>query len=187
MNRVIRLSRGPLRCAIIVFSALLLLAPFFAGAAEGVAYRLGTGDKLRVTVYDESTLSGDFDVNDQGFIGLPLIGQVAVAGKTLAQAEAAITERYGKDYLVNPRVNLQVLNYRPFFILGEVKSPGSYPYQNGMTVVNAVVLAGGYTTRANRDRIYVKRIGAGSAAEKEINEDDVVLPGDIIRVAERFF
>jgi len=158
-----------------------------AQAAEGTAYRLGTGDKLRITVYNEPTLSGDVDVNDQGVVSLGLIGPVAVGGKTITEAEALITQRYGKDYLVNPRVNVEVLNYRPFFILGEVKNPGSYPFQNGMTVVNAVALAGGYTPRANRDRIYVKRASNPKAGEQRVQEDGVILPGDVVRVAERFF
>jgi len=116
-----------------------------------------------------------------------LIGPVSIGGKTLSEAQALITEKYAKDYLVNPRVNIEVLNYRPFFILGEVKNPGSYPYVNGMTVVNAVALAGGYTPRANKDRIYVKRAADAAAGEQQAREDSAILPGDIVRVAERFF
>ncbi len=181
------------RCAIwSTLSALLLLCVALANSAwaqavpEG-AYRLGTGDKVRVTVYNEPTLSGEFDVNDQGVVSLGLIGPVAIGGKTLSEAQGLITEKYAKDYLVNPRVNIEVLNYRPFFILGEVKNPGSYPYVNGMTVVNAVALAGGYTPRANKDRIYVKRAADSKAGEQQAREDSVILPGDVVRVAERFF
>ena len=155
--------------------------------ADAPAYRLGSGDKVRVTVFNEKDLSGDFDVNDQGLVALPLIGQVKVGGLTLSEAENLITQRYGKDYLVNPRVNVEVLNYRPFFILGEVKSPGSYPYVNGMSIVNAVALAGGYTPRANRDRIVVKHASTPGAGEQPVQEDSPVLPGDVIRVHERFF
>ena len=155
--------------------------------ADTTAYRLGTGDKVRVTVFNEKDLSGDFDVNDQGLIALPLIGQVQVGGLTLSQSQELITQKYGKDYLVNPRINVEVLNYRPFFILGEVKNPGSYPFVNGMTVVNAVALAGGYTPRANKNHIVMKRAANPSAGEQEVPEDGTVLPGDIIRVPERFF
>jgi len=151
------------------------------------AYKLGTGDKLRVTVYGEPNLSGSFDVNDQGAVTLPLIGAVKVSGSTISEAEADITQRYGKDYLVNPRVNIEVLNYRPFFILGEVNHPASYPYIVGMTVINAIALAGGYTPRANRDRIMIKRASDPAAGEQRAAEDDAVLPGDVIRVPERFF
>jgi polysaccharide export outer membrane protein len=173
----------------LVAAALLLVVSFLlpgvSRAADVAAYKLGVGDKVRVTVYGEKDLSGDFDVNDQGEVTLPLIGAVRVAGKNVGDAETVITSAYGKNYLVNPHVNLQVMNYRPFFILGEVKNPGSYPYVNGMTVVNAVALAGGYTPRANAKGIEVKRGSGGSDAQ--VNEDSGVLPGDIIRVPERFF
>jgi protein involved in polysaccharide export with SLBB domain len=174
-----------------VTAAALLLAVSFLvpdglRAAEPPAYKLGVGDKVRVTVYGEKDLSGDFDVNDQGEVTLPLIGAVRVAGKSVGDAETFITTAYGKNYLVNPHVNLQVMNYRPFFILGEVKNPGSYPFVNGMTVVNAVALAGGYTPRANTKNIEVKR-GSNSGGEVQVSEDAGVLPGDIIRVPERFF
>ena len=155
--------------------------------AEATAYRLGSGDKVRITVFNEKDLSGEFDVNDQGVVALPLIGQVSLTGKTISEAEQLIADRYGKDYLINPRVNVEVLNYRPFFILGEVKTPGSYPFVNGMTVINAVALAGGYTPRANHDRIYIKRASSPTAGEQPVQEDGAVLPGDVIRVSERFF
>ena len=155
--------------------------------AQAPGYRLGSGDKVRVTVFNEKDLSGDFDVNDQGLVALPLIGQVKVGSLTLSEAQDLITQRYGKDYLVSPRVNVEVLNYRPFFILGEVKNPGSYPYVNGISIVNAVALAGGYTPRANRDRILVKRASEPATGEQPVREDSPVLPGDVIRVLERFF
>ena len=158
-----------------------------SAADDSAAYRLGTGDKLRVTVFGEKDLSGEFDVDDQGVVALPLIGPTKLAGKTISEAETQITQSYGKDYLVNPRVNVEVLNYRPFFILGEVKNPGSYPYVHGMTIVNAVALAGGYTPRAKRDHFLVKRAIKAGAGEQEVSEDAVILPGDVIRVPERFF
>src|SRR5215469_8890052 len=163
------------------------IAPRPGDAQDISAYRLGTGDKVRVTVFGEKDLSGDFDVNDQGVVALPLIGPTKLAGKTISEAEAQITQSYAKDYLVNPRVNVEVLNYRPFFILGEVKNPGSYPFVNGMTVVNAVALAEGYTPRANRERILIKRASNPGTGEQPAQEDSLVLPGDVIRVLERFF
>jgi len=175
-----------------LLAAALLLVVFFLSpgvsrAAEIGAYKLGVGDKVRVTVYGEKDLSGDFDVNDQGEVTLPLIGAVRIAGRSVGDAETLITSAYGKNYLVNPHVNLQVMNYRPFFILGEVKNPGSYPYVNGMTVVNAVALAGGYTPRANPKNIEVKRGAGKGGGDTQVSEDAGVLPGDIIRVPERFF
>jgi protein involved in polysaccharide export with SLBB domain len=165
----------------------LLRVPVARAQSAATAYKLGSGDKVRVTVFNEKDLSGDFDVNDQGLLALPLIGQVRVTGLTLSEAQDLITQKYGKDYLVNPRVNVEVLNYRPFFILGEVKSPGSYPFVNGISIVNAVALAGGYTPRANHDRIVVKRASDPAAGEQPVREDSPVLPGDVIRVQERFF
>jgi len=165
---------------------LVLVGPSWS-SAQTTAYRLGSGDKLRITVFNEKDLSGDFDVNDQGLVALPLVGQVKIGGMTINEAQQLITERYGKDYLVNPRVNVEVTNYRPFFILGEVKSPGSYPYVSGMSVVNAVALAGGYTPRANNGRIVIKRASDPQSGEQPAREDSAVLPGDVIRVPERFF
>lgn len=166
-------------------SAAQAQAPSPSPAAN--AYTLGVGNKIHVTVFNEPDLSGDYDINDQGFVSLPLIGQVHVAGLTPSQAQETITQKYGADYLVNPRVNVDVLNYRPFFILGEVKNPGSYPYVNGMTVLNAVVYAGGYTPRGDRDDIVVKHPDDPSGRSQKIGENDPVLPGDIIRVNQKLF
>jgi polysaccharide export outer membrane protein len=174
----------------LVAACLLFLAAISPGtsqAADSTGYKLGVGDKVRVTIFGEKDLSGDFDVNDQGEVTLPLIGSVRIAGKTVTDAETVITAAYGKNYLVNPHVNLQVMNYRPFFILGEVKNPGSYPYINGMTIVNAVALAGGYTPRANTRGIEVKRGSNPAGGDVAVNEDAAVLPGDIVRIPERFF
>jgi len=156
-------------------------------AADDSGYRVGAGDKLRVTVFGEDNLSGQYEVSDQGTLALPLIGQVDVGGKTLQEVQAWIAEKYEASYLVNPRVSVDVLNYRPFFILGEVNHPGSYPYVTGMTVLNAIALAGGYTPRADEKDIVIKRASGPATTERRIGENTVVLPGDVIRVMERFF
>jgi protein involved in polysaccharide export with SLBB domain len=167
--------------------ALILLAVGTAPAEDAKAYTLGAGDRLRITVYNEADLSGEYEVNGQGLVSVPLVGQVKVIGMTTAEVQALLTQKYGKDYLVNPSVTIEVLNYRPFFIIGEVNHPGSYPYQNGMTVINAVALAGGYTPRANHGGIKVKHSNESTEQEQDAKEDSVVLPGDVIEVAERFF
>lgn len=151
------------------------------------AYTLGAGDKVHVIVFGENDLTGDYIVDDGGFVALPLIGQVHVGGETIDQAQQVITQKYGANYLVNPRVSVAVTNYRPFFILGEVKNPGSYPYVSGMTVENAVALAGGYTPRGNPDDIRVKHANTASGSEQPIKEDGAVEPGDIIRVRQKLF
>lgn len=150
-------------------------------------YVLGVGDKIRLTVYGEVDLSGDYDVSSTGVISLPLIGDVAAANQPLRSFEQAVRSKLADGYLRDPRVSAQVINYRPFFILGEVAKPGSYPYVNGMTVVNAVALAGGYTYRADEDDIRIKHAKTGGKKEVRVEENSVVMPGDIIRVPERFF
>jgi protein involved in polysaccharide export with SLBB domain len=168
--------------------ALVFLALKPASAADdGKGYTLGAGDKLRITVYNETDLSGEFEVSGQGFISVPLLGQVQVLGKTTAEVQAILTQKYGKDYLVNPSVSIEVLNYRPFFIIGEVNHPGSYPYVNGMSVINAVALAGGYTPRADHDGIKIKHSNQTTEQEQAAKEDTTVMPGDVIEIAERFF
>ena len=166
--------------------ALILLATGTA-PAEDKDYTLGAGDRLRITVYNEPDLSGEFEVSGQGLVSVPLLGQVSVIGKTTGEVQAILTQKYGKDYLVNPSVSIEVLNYRPFFIIGEVNHPGSYPYVNGMTVINAVALAGGYTPRANHEGIKIKHSNETTQQERDAKEDTVVMPGDVIEVAERFF
>ncbi len=171
----------------LAFVLCFVLAAGQARSEDVKGYALGAGDKLRITVFNEPDLSGEFDVNGQGNISAPLLGDVNVIGRTTNDVRDILTDRYGKDYLVNPRVSVEVMNYRPFFILGEVNHPGSYPYVNGMTVISAVALAGGYTPRANRDRVEVKRASDPRTGERDVNEDAVILPGDIIQVPERFF
>ena len=173
---------------ILVFAASLSLLVTAGASADDVrAYTLGSGDKLKITVFNEPDLSGEFEVNGQGFVALPLLGLTKVIGLTISDAQAMLTQKYGKDYLVNPNIAVEVTNYRPFFIIGEVNHPGGFPYVNGMTVINAVALAGGYTPRANHDRIKIKHDKDTSAEEREVREDSAVLPGDVIEVPERFF
>ncbi len=149
-------------------------------------YRLGSGDKLRLIVFGESDLSGEFDVSGSGRVALPLIGQVEAAGLTLSEFEAAVIVKLQDGYLNNPRVSAEVLNYRPFYIFGEVGNPGQYPYTNGMTILNAVAVAGGYTYRANQERVFITR-GEGAEIAYPASQAVKVLPGDVVRIPERFF
>ncbi len=161
-----------------------------AGAAEAEAapesaYRLGSGDQLRVIVFGEEELSGEFEVGDAGTVSLPLIGQVDAEARTLRSFEKAVEERLRDGYLKDPRVSAEVLNYRPFYILGEVDEAGEYPFVSGMHVLNAVALAGGFTHRANTRKVFITR----GAEEREFRatHETPVQPGDLIRVPERFF
>jgi polysaccharide export outer membrane protein len=167
--------------------AVWLLTITGPALAQAVEYRLGAQDRVMVTVFGEAELSGELQVDGTGRIAMPLVGDIEVGGLTVREAEAAIANRLQPDFLKNPRVGVQVTNYRPFYILGEIKQPGSYPYVSGMTVVQAVALAGGFTYRARQNRLYILR-GAEQAREKiPATQETVVLPGDIIEVPERFF
>ncbi len=158
-----------------------------AAQAE-TSFKLGPGDRIRVTVFGQEDLSGEFEVDGTGSVSLPLIRSVQAKGRTLAELEQAITERLQPDFLKDPRVSIDVLNYRPFYIIGEVNEPGSYPYVNGMSVWNAVAMAGGFSYRAKKSEVEIKRGGdAAQTAWQDANPDTVVYPGDVIRVPERFF
>ena len=160
-----------------------------AGAplADINSYRLGPGDALRVTVFRHEDLSGEFTLDGDGYFAMPLVGEVLGGGRSARELENEIeTALMSGGYLVEPQVSIQVLNYRPFYIIGEVNNPGSFEYVNGMTVINAVALAGGFTYRADQDDIVISR-GGSSGPEIEAAPDTEVLPGDIIEVQERFF
>jgi protein involved in polysaccharide export with SLBB domain len=159
------------------------------GGEAGVeGYRLASGDRVRVTVFRHVDLSGEFQLDGEGFFAMPLVGEIQGGGLNARQLETEIEKRL-KDggYLVNPQVGIEVLNYRPFYIIGEVNNPGSYQYVNGMTVINAVALAGGFTYRADQDDIIINRGGSQGPEVEDVLLDTEVLPGDIINVTERFF
>ncbi|HMB47646.1 MAG TPA: polysaccharide biosynthesis/export family protein [Afifellaceae bacterium] len=157
-----------------------------AGAQEA-QYKLGSGDQLRITVFGHEDLSGNFLVEGSGLVSLPLVGAVPLGGKTIIEAEATIIAALKPDYLKNPRVSVQVLNYRPFYIIGEVNSPGSYAYVSGMTVLEAVAIAGGFTYRAKEGEMTITRGSDDARREAEAVPETLVLPGDVIKVPERFF
>ncbi len=159
-----------------------------AAAADAVAeYRLGAGDRVRVVVFGHDDLSGEFEVDGAGRVSLPLIQMVEAAGRTTVELEDAVTDRLRPDYLKNPRVSVEVVSFRPVYILGEVRQPGSYAYSNGMTVVNAVALAGGYTYRASKRKITVTRASDPNKNKQSVGEDTPIFPGDVVEVPERFF
>ena len=157
-------------------------------AVEDIAsYKLGPGDALRVTVFRHEDLSGEFRLDGEGYFALPLVGEILGGGRTSRQLENEVELALKSGgYLIDPQVSIEVLNYRPFYIIGEVNNPGSFEYVNGMTVINAVALAGGFTYRADQDDIVISR-GGSSGPEYQAAPDTKVLPGDIIEVQERFF
>lgn len=162
-------------------------SPIILAAASSQGYTFGSGDVIKVTVFNQEDLSGEYVINGAGVIALPLIGDVMAKDLSVKQVEEAIINKLKPDYLLNPRVSVQVLNYRPFYILGEVKEPKSYPYVDGMTYLNAVAIAGGFTYRAQEDHVLVIRANDNKKKEVKLSIDDKVLPGDQIHVEERFF
>lgn len=150
-------------------------------------YRLGQGDQIRIIVFDEPTLSGDFRVDDAGYVSLPLIGGVKATGLTLRELEDSITARLKDGYIRDPRVSAEVANFRPFYIYGEVAKGGEYPYVAGMHVLKAIALAGGYTYRANKKKVLITRSGSNETLKLPATDQTLVLPGDVIRVPEKYF
>lgn len=150
-------------------------------------YRLGSADKVRITVFGEPTLTGEFAVGPSGDLSLPLIGAVAATGLTTMELGQSIQSRLSNGYLRDPKVNIDVLTYRPFYILGEVNQPGEYPFSSRLTVINAVATAKGFTYRANQGRVFIKSAGSLSEREVPLTSDLLVHPGDTLRFGERYF
>jgi polysaccharide export outer membrane protein len=159
-----------------------------SGGPQDESYKLGSGDKLKLVVYGENDLGGEYLVDGAGQVQLPLLGQIPAAGMSVHDFEAAVGSKFvSEGYLKDPRVSVEVENYRPFYIIGEVKSPGQYPYVNGMNALNAVALAGGYTYRADDKDVYIRRNGSSKEQEAPADQTTKINPGDIIRVDERIF
>jgi len=158
-----------------------------SGAGSTAEYRLGAGDKVRIIVFGEQDLSGEFVVGDSGGIDMPLIGSVSAKGATVAQFQDRVVKELKNGYLNDPKVSVEVLNYRPFFITGEVKNGGEYPYKAGLTVQDAVGVAGGYTYRAETATAYLRRAGEDREIKVSLDSRVPINPGDSIRIPERFF
>jgi polysaccharide export outer membrane protein len=150
-------------------------------------YTLGSADRLRVTVFGHLDLSGEFEVDGEGNVAMPLIGTVPALGMTTSAFERLVAEKLSDGYILNPRVSAEVINYRPFYILGEVARPGEYPYTNGLSVQNAVAAAGGFSYRANRRVVFIKSVDSDREIAYDLNPTTRVRPGDTIRIGERIF
>ena len=150
-------------------------------------YRLGPGDKVRITVFNEPTLSGEFAVSSEGKLSLPLVGDIHAAGLLVSEVAQQAETLLGNGYLRNPKVNAEVATFRPFFILGEVKLPGQYPYVPKMTIFGAIATAQGVTPRAARKVVYIRRADSQQEETFVLSPDLKVSPGDTIRIGERYF
>jgi polysaccharide export outer membrane protein len=191
MNRLTSLVLGFLMA--IGFAASAPLAAQQPGIATSapadLEYRLAPGDKVRIIVFGEDALSGEYAVNSSGLLSFPLVGSIKSSDETVESLQAKLTKALADGYLVDPKVNIQILSFRPFFILGEVNRPGDYPAATGMTLEQAVASAGGFTYRANTKKVYFK--GATETRERLINLKEsgtiIIRAGDTVRVAERHF
>lgn len=158
-----------------------------AGGAE-TGYEIAAGDRLRVAVFGDETMSGEYAVDETGAVTIPLAGPVQVAGRTpQGAADAIVTVLRTGGLFRDPKVTVEVLTLRPFYIFGEVNRAGEYPYKPGLSLFAAVATAGGYTYRADTSSVYIRK--ATEAAEKryDLDADIAIMPGDVIRIPERYF
>lgn len=183
------------------FMMILVAAGLLAGCAGGsgtalpaataqpvTQYRLDAGDEIRITAYGLDAITNTYTISDAGDVSLPLIDNVQARGKTVGQLQSEITRLlFEKQILRSPSVNVQITKYRPFYILGEVKSPGEYPYRPGMSVLTAVAMAGGYTFRADQKNMTIARQIEGRSVVGRAGDTTTIEPGDTIRVSERWF
>jgi polysaccharide export outer membrane protein len=156
-------------------------------AVELADYQLGPGDQVAVSVFGRPEFTGTFPISGTGDLAFPLLGELQVGGRTTPEVAALITERLREGYVREPAVNVTVATYRPFYILGEVGTAGSYPYTPNLTVVSAVATAGGFTYRANRHRVFIQHIGQSEETAYDLTHTIPVRPGDVVRIPERFF
>jgi polysaccharide export outer membrane protein len=156
--------------------------------ASDAGYRLGPGDKVRLITFGEQQMTGEFRVADNGTIAVPLIGSTKAGGLTSRQlADGIAAELQRRNLFKDPSVVVEVVEYRPIFVLGEVSKPGEFPYQPNMTVLTAVAVAGGFTYRAAEDRASVVRTAGGKPVVGLATGATVLQPGDVLRIYERNF
>jgi len=184
-----RSSRGTVHVLMSVAALITLLVTAGLGHAQPTLteYRLGPGDKLNIRVFGHADLSGPYEIDSTGYVAMPLVGRLLAANMTVESFQAVVAERLNRDLVVNPNVVIEVLSYRPFFILGEVQKPGSYPYMAGLSVRQAVALAGGYTRRARTSSMALVRQGPDGPLNLDVEPDTPVQPGDTIEIERRLF
>jgi polysaccharide export outer membrane protein len=195
LQRLIRVAGLSFLLILSVSGAITgLPAHAFAQQAEAVppasataSYVLGPNDRVRLKVYGEPDIAGEYEVDNNGNVSIPLAGRIRAAGLTTRQLERSIASALSKGIVRDPRVNVEVALYRPYYILGEVKKGGEYPYRLGLTVMDAVASAGGFTYRANENKVYLRRSGAGAEEVYALDAPVPIFPGDNIRIPERYF
>ena len=158
------------------------------GAAAVPGYKLGPNDRVRIIVFGQPTLTGEYSLDGNGVLAFPLIGNLPAQGVTTAELQKMIAAKLSPDYLINPSVSAEVVTRRPFYVIGEVHKPGNYPYVTDMTALNAVAMAGGFTYRARKNDFYIKRLDQnGKMVRIQATGGTVLQPGDTLEVRERLF
>lgn len=158
-----------------------------APEAASAEHALAPGERLRITTYGEAALTGEYSIGAGGELAFPLVGTLAAAGKTPRELGETLRTALANGFLSEPNVVVEVLAYRPFYVLGEVNEPGEFPYQPGLTVLAAIARAQGFTYRARQTAVFIKRAGDAEEREVALTSDLVVGPGDILRIGERYF
>jgi polysaccharide export outer membrane protein len=186
---------------VVLCSAALAVAVLIAGCAANsiseaeqktlaatatAPAKLQPGDKIKITVYGEDKLSGDFQLDQAGQISLPLAGTIKAQGLTQTELEKALAKKFRSEYLKDPKVTVTIATLQPYYIMGEVEKPGQYPYQSGLNVLTALAIAGGPTYRANRNTVEIQRNGETAMHDYPISTTVPILPGDVIKVPERY-
>jgi polysaccharide export outer membrane protein len=176
-----------LLCAVLLMLAMPALAQKSAAVSS---YTLNTGDHVQVTVFEEPELSITAVLDDTGAISYPLLGEIKIRGLTARELEGKITEGLRGRFLINPRVNVSILEYRQFYVRGEVSSPGGYPFKPGLTVEKAISMAGGFTSRASKSAFYIVSDDStvdNDEARRKADLGSRIRPGDILHIEQSFF
>jgi len=159
-----------------------------SASGAGVATHMQAGDRVKITVYGEEALTGEYDINPNGNVTMPLIGAIRAAGRTQLEFGRDLANRYRSGgFLQDPNVTVAVITFQPFYVLGEANSPGEYPFRSGLNVHTAVAMAGGFTYRASRSFVLIRHTGQEVWKEYPLTEPVAIAPGDLIRVPERYF
>jgi len=149
--------------------------------------RLGPNDKVRITVFGQPTLTGEYSLDGNGVLAFPLIGTINANGATTTQLQRSIAAKLEPDYLTNPSISAEIVTRRPFYVIGEVQKPGNYPYVSNMTAIHAIAMAGGFTYRARKNDFYIKRLDKeGKMFRVEATPGTILRAGDVLEVRERW-
>ena len=187
MKNLLRLFHALLATMLLAGCSGYRPAPAAFNEAMTQAYRLGAGDRVRITVFEQESLTNTYVVDQSGYIAFPLIGSVPARGRTTAGLAGDIAAKLRAGFIREPSVAVEVETYRPFFILGEVAAPGQYPYVPSMTVESAVAIAGGFSPRARRDRVTITHTDASGTGRYVVSPGSPISPGDTVQVGERWF